>query len=210
MYCVCEGGGLRKFDYSYTEFLNSICCLFCRYKWQSLVLFAGSENLGRFVTCFIFNSLSAICRLVWVVHIPLSEAMLALKYREIGNESRATQIITKSRKSDWGGTGPHCPPPLTINLPYKPQNTGSVGKTTQHQKSMGHYHTRYLGSTNNPEGVHTHTKSIPKENKGMASHIRTVMIVADASQARGAHIGDAKISGSCEQGGGGGEGCKTP
>ena len=53
-----------------------------------------------------------------------------------------------------------------------------------------------------------------KENKGMASPIRTMMIVTDASQAGwGAHLGDAKISGSCGQGGGGGGGgggCKTP
>ena len=76
---------------------------------------------------------------------------------------------------------------------------------------MGHYHTRYLGSTDNPEGVHTHTKSTPKENKGMASPIRTMMIVTDASQAGwGAHLGDAKISCSCGQGGGGAGGCKTP
>ena len=77
---------------------------------------------------------------------------------------------------------------------------------------MGPYHTRYLGSIDNPEGVHTHTKSTPKENKGITSPIRTIMIVTDASQAGwGAYLGDDKISGSWGQGGGGGGGaCKTP
>ena len=63
------------------------------------------------------------------------------------------------------------------------------------------YHTRHLGSTDNPEGLHTHTKSTPKENKGTASPIPTITIVTDASQTGWrAHLGNANISGSWGEG----------
>ena len=87
-----------------------------------------------------------------------------------------------------------------INLPYKTQKH-RWGETKKTKKHGPLYHTKHLGSTDNPEGLHTYTNSNPKENKGTDSPILTITIVTDASQTGWrAHLGNAKISGSWGEG----------